>query len=387
MNANGKLFAGALRDADAGALAALETPCYVLEPTLVIEDYLALREALGTPLIVSMKANPVLDLLVRCNHAFGDGIEIASLGELNVTVGRMTVPRYVNTPALDPTLAAAALACKATIICDGPQQVQMVRSAAARVRGPVRLGLRLNAADLLESRTTQADHFGMDRDTLWRLLDEWPEGQLEVAGLHAFAGSNSFASWSGPLVDALTAMVEAFARRRGSAPGFVTLGAGVPAAWREASIDFAAYRKRLAPLQALTQVKHEAGRAIFARGGSFLTRVVGVKPLVDQQVAVCDGGMAQCFALAQTEHFVKRAHAPRVLRPAAGEGGEGVEASAPKPTLVVGNSCNRADVIGRIESGCVQAGDLLVFDHCGAYHTYSPTGFLNLRPAQCYIAA
>lgn len=35
----------------------LKTPCYVLDPTVVQARYADLRERLGTPLIVSLKAN------------------------------------------------------------------------------------------------------------------------------------------------------------------------------------------------------------------------------------------------------------------------------------------------------------------------------------------
>ena len=69
----------ALRELEPAALSKLETPCFIFDPTIIIEDHRQLKAELGTPLIVSMKANPVLDLLVRCNHAFTDGIEIASL--------------------------------------------------------------------------------------------------------------------------------------------------------------------------------------------------------------------------------------------------------------------------------------------------------------------
>src|SRR5262249_45335095 len=140
-----QLTATALHEADPAALAALETPCFVFDPAAVIEDHARLRAELGPPLVVSMQANPVLDVPVRCNHAFADGMEIASLGELNLTVGRMTVPRFVNTPALDATLVASALACRATIIADSERQVDLVREAARKARHPVRMGLRLNA--------------------------------------------------------------------------------------------------------------------------------------------------------------------------------------------------------------------------------------------------
>lgn len=378
---------GAQRRLDPAALAALETPCYVFDPATVIEDHACLRAELGTPLVVSMKANPVLDLLVRCNHAFTDGIEIASLGELNLTVGRVTVPRFVNTPALDATLVASALACRATVIADSPQQVDLVRVAAAKARGPVRLGLRLNAGALLGERQRAADHFGMSLEDLWSVLNSLAGSALQVAGLHVFAGSNSFGEWAPRLAQRMAQLVADVRGHAAAALEFVNLGGGLPANWRDAKLDFAAYREGLSPLQRHVTVMHEAGRAVFSRGGSFVTRVVGVKSLQGRRVAVCDGGLAHCFALAQTESFVKRPRVPELVRPAPAAGDAGDAGSTHGSVLVVGNSCSQADLIGHLDGADPQPGDLLVFGHCGAYHSYSPSGFLNLRAAQRYIAS
>ena len=359
----------------------METPCYVFDPETVMEDHARLRAELGTPLIVSMKANPVLDLLVRCNEAFADGIEIASLGELNTTVGRVTMPRFVNTPALDAQLVAAALACRATVIADGPRQVALVREAAAKARGPVRLALRLNAAALAGIDARHADHFGMDIETMWAILGELADGPVKVVGLHVFAGSNTFVEHGLAIARSMDGLLADVRSHPGAALDFVNLGGGFPANWREARIDFGDYRAAIDALRRHdVAILHEAGRAVFSRGGAFATRVVGLKTMGGRRVAVCDGGMAQCFALAQTESFVKRPRVP--VRVALGEAAD----ANPGATDIVGSSCSKADVIGRFD-GELATGDLLVFERCGAYATYSPTAFLNLRAAQRYIAS
>jgi diaminopimelate decarboxylase len=377
------LTGAALRALDPDALARLETPCHVFDPAVAAEDHAALRAALGTPLVVSMKANPLLDMLVRCNHVFGDGIEIASMGELNVTVGRMTVPRYCNTPALDPALIAAALACKATIIADSLQQVRWVVDAARQTGKAVRLGLRLNAASVLQS-ARGADHFGIDVATLPKVLDELAQGPVKAAGLHVFAGSNSFEANGLELARAMTSLVAGLADQPGAALEFVNLGGGLPARWRTLELDFEAYGQAIAPLRARVQVLHEAGRAVFARSGHFLTRVVATKTIDGREIAVCDGGLAQCFSLAQTEHFARRPPRPRVVRH---ETGAARAEGAGGTVDLVGSSCSPADRIGVVEGERLAPGDLLVFDDCGAYHTYSPTGFLNLRAAQRYLVS
>ncbi len=382
------------RTPDVALLAQAETPCYLFDPALVIDELAALKEQLGTPVIVSVKACPVLDLLVRCVHALGDGIEIASLGELNLTVGRMSVPRWVNTPAMDAGVVAAALACRATLIAENPHQVRLIEQAATKSApreggeaAPVDVLLRVHAASLLARSNGPRDHFGMDIPTLHAQLArlQAAPSRLRVTGLHVFAGSHSFDSSAGALAQRLHALVRELQQRWDLSLDCVIIGAGLPAAWRRCLPALHDYREQLAPLKAEVRVLHEAGRAVFARAGSFATRVVAVKELGGETVVVCDGGMAQCFALAQTENFVKQPREPRVVHDSSAAHDDWAE---PRTLTVVGNSCNRADVIGRLHTRrCPQHGDLLVFEHSGAYHSYSPTGFLNLRPAQHYVAS
>lgn len=388
---NAPVTVDSLRLFNGPAVDELETPCYLFDPATVVEDLRDLREQLGTPVLVSVKASPVLDLLVRCNQDFEDGIEIASLGELNLTIGRMSVPRFVNTPAMDATLIAAALACKATLVADSPQQIDMIREALQK--RPARAGawpgivLRINAASLLGGNERNADHFGMDLSTLHqelRRLSEEASG-LKVIGLHVFAGSHSFAASSAAIAQRMAALLRDLRGYGAFEPELVMIGSGLSAEWRSAGVDFAAYREALSELQADVRVVHEAGRAIFSRSGTFVTRIVAVKPLNGGAVVVCDGGMAQCFALAQTEQFVKRWRQPQLLKADGTVASGGAQANV---YTVVGNSCNRADVIGKLEAAeAPEPGDLLLFDHCGAYHSYSPSSFLNLRPARRYIAS
>lgn len=374
-----------------GVLANLETPSYLLDPDTVVEDLCELRGRLGTPVVVSVKASPVLDLLVRCNQHFTDGIEVASMGELNLTIGRMSVPRFVNTPAMDSALVAAALACSATLVADSPHQIALIESASrvssARGRALRGILLRVNAASLIGRAGPAADHFGMDLVTLHRELARLSaaESRLNVVGVHVFAGSHSFAATGLDIVHHLTQLVSEMRTYPVVKLELALIGAGLAADWRESAVDFTAYRRSLRDLQAQVRVVHEAGRAVFSRSGLFATRVVAVKELNGESFVVCDGGMAQCFSLAQTEQFIKRWREPRLLRISATAGDDAPPARA---YTIVGNSCNRADMIGRMQSARVPApGDLLLFEHCGAYHSYSPTGFLNLRPARRYIAS
>lgn len=364
-------------------LAGLETPCFVFDPGIVEQDYNELKAALDTQLVVSLKANPVVDLLVRSVHAFTDGIEIASAGELNLTVGRIGVPRYVNTPALDDNLAESAIACRATIVADSPMQVETILAAAKRRPTPLRLALRVSARAVAgaDGVAVAADHFGMDVDDVLKTLDRLAETSLKVCGLHTFAGSDRFARAAVPVARGMAQLLRTVKGHPAANIEFVNLGGGFPVEWRDMHFDFSSYRILLEDLFHGVAVLHEAGRALFARCGKFVTKVVSVKSLDGVWYAVCDGGMAHCFLLCQTEKVVKDWRQPSVIRR------EGASGEHSGTTVIVGNTCNRADVIGRLGGAPPQVGDLLVYSDCGAYHTYTPRGFLSLRAPVHYIAA
>ncbi|KQP41158.1 hypothetical protein ASF44_30350 [Pseudorhodoferax sp. Leaf274] len=374
-----------MRDLVAPGAFELETPCYVFDPTRVARDYTELKEALGTGLVVSLKANPVLDLLARCGHQFTDGIEIASLGELNLTVGRAAVPRFVTTPAMTSNLAASAIACRSTLVADSLPQLEMILKIAMARRAGVRLALRVNAACLPGTQLPPGarDHFGMAPADVTAALDRVRQADLRIEGLHTFAGSNTFLSCHRQIASGMAALAEQISGHPAAQLSFINLGGGIPADWRNAGIDWPSYRTQLAHLFGSISLLHEAGRAVFTACGRFVVRILGVKQIEGRQYAVCDGGMAHNFLLAQTESLMKRTIAPRVLA----ADPQTHPTATIRPTVVVGNSCNRADVLGHVQGQPVEEGSLLIFEGCGAYHTYSPNGFLNLKSPRLYVAS
>jgi diaminopimelate decarboxylase len=367
-------------------ISALETPCYLFDPAIVVARHARLRSALGTPLVVSVKANPNIDLYVRCGHAFTDGVELASIGELNLVVGRAAVPKFVTTPALDKDLLSAAIASRAMVVLDNPQQVELLLAFLNEYKKPVRVGLRINAASMIgpTASAAQTDHFGFDIPALFAARDRLLAAGAGLAGLHVYAGSYKFKDSAMALVAQAGPLLSRFEEALSEPLEFFNLGGGFGEDWSEDD-HFVAYRRQLADLQQRITVMHEAGRAIYHDAGAFITRVLAVKQLDGRLVAVCDGGIAQAFLLAQTEKMMKTRRAPLLVRNGAASP-QAVTAAA--PVQLVGNSCNRNDVIGELPAGTVvQPGDMLVFDRCGAYHTYSPTGFLNLRPPSRYLVS
>jgi diaminopimelate decarboxylase len=367
-----------------GELVKLDTPCYVFDPATVESDYSELKRALGTPLLVSLKANPNADLFVRCANTFVDGIELASQGELNVVVGRSPIPKFINTPAMDQTLMRAGIASRATLILDSSSQVEMLTSLAPKAK-PLPVMLRLNAAGLVGNVAPLGggDHFGMDVPDALQAITRLRAIGVNVRGLHVFAGSHTFKVWSPLICAAIEQLLPAVEAAAGAAIEVVNVGGGFPEDWRIQPALLDEYRRSLKRLSSRVKVYHESGRGVFNGCGHFVTTVIAVKSVNGGHVVICDGGIAQCFNLAQTERVIKRFRRPFVVpirdvseAPAALSG----------HVRVVGNSCSRADVVGQLDSPVtVRPGDRLIFADCGAYTTYSPTGFLNLKAPTLYL--
>ncbi|QLL12561.1 PLP-dependent decarboxylase [Pseudomonas chlororaphis] len=368
-------------------LMSLKTPCYVYDPSVVLARFAALRQRLATSLIVSLKANPNLDLLIRCGHAFVDGIELASQGELDLVAGRIHAPKYVNNPSMDEPFMRAALASRCIFIIDSLEQAQRLIQVVGQ-QPPPQTVLRLNACELVGMEAHLADHFGMSRHDVLLTAKALAHAHIPVMGLHVFAGSHHFrldnsGADAADLAHALAAFAPKVAHVTGKPITFLNLGGGFTEHSDSQEATFDTYRQRLASLLPSFTLAHESGRAIFASAGTFVTRIRAVKVLGERYVAICDGGLSHNFLLARTESLLKKYAQPRLLRQR--------KASADdqqRPIQFVGSTCSRADVIGWQHQACAapDAGDLVIFENCGAYHqSYSVSGFLSHKPAHSYI--
>jgi diaminopimelate decarboxylase len=376
----------------------LKTPCYVFDPEVAIERYRALKAQLGTRLIVSLKANPNQDMLVRCGHAYEDGIELASRGELDLVVGRIKAPKYLNNPAMNEDFIRAGLASRCNFVLDNPDLVTrfiaLAQAAKAAGATPGNLLLRLNAGALAgdTARPHWHDHFGMTPAEAHEATARLAAAGLRVSGLHVFSGSHTFTRGGASTADTLAlppraaALADELATPNGAALESLSLGGGF-SELGDSPAAFAQYRKTLAPLAARFSLAHESGRAIFADAGTFVTRVMAVKHWPDRFVAVCDGGISHNFLLAQTEVPLRRLQAPLLVRDGRLVADHDHDDTTPRDTVFAGSTCSRADVIGRRVAGPPpRPGDLAVFSRCGAYNrTYTMEGFLSHQAAHVYV--
>ena len=220
----------------------IATPCYFYSISRLKSNFTALKAALGTQIILSVKANSNTDLLLRSAHFLNDGIEVASINELQSVVGGDT-PKYINNPSADKKFLRAAVSGKARLVIDNLEQLKIVTELAAK-RPLAGLILRLNPVVLRQFNDqrpkVRPDQFGMDWDTACIAIDWCKEHQLPLLGCHLFKGSYSFEKTAMDTVDSVKAIIDDMEHRYGGAISFVNLGGGFGEKWQQSDFDFAA---------------------------------------------------------------------------------------------------------------------------------------------------
>jgi diaminopimelate decarboxylase len=363
-------------------LSSVQTPGFVFSADAVRRRIGLLKEALGTKVIISFKASNQQDLLSRLPSEYFDGIEVASRGELHMIAGLQSRHFYVNTPALNESLVRATLGARARFILDTPPHLEMIaRLRGARKVEPItlRLSNKLIAQFSPGSPSLRDDQFGMDIPQVVQAIRRAAELGIEIDGLHLYAGPHTFAKAARHVVEAMRQIVQQVEVWLGYPIKVLNLGGGLEENWIERGHDFVSYRVALATLPSRYELLHEFGRAIFSDCGVFAVRVLQSKSVCGKRYVVCDGGMAQAFLLSQTENMMRRYRTPWVYGRTPEVLPEGDE------TIITGSTCSRDDVIG-LAPYAIEAGDMLVFENCGAYtRTYSMNNFLQLGEASSYV--
>ncbi|MBF4801478.1 type III PLP-dependent enzyme domain-containing protein [Aeromonas hydrophila] len=344
-----------------------------------------LEACLGTKVIISIKANPNVDVNLRLAHRQG-GFEVASLKELSLAAH--SSPVYINNPSMDSNLMRAGIAANAYFIVDTLQQLKsLVELAGKRLLKPVILRCNVAVIAQLQSGTPaiRKDHFGMDLETLFeavRLIRQ--SDKLKLHGFHLFAGSHTFLRFGSLVAETALLLLPQLEARYGEKISLINLGGGFAERWSEHTAGFEEYRSLLAKFPSYVTLVHEAGRAVFSSCGVFMTKVVATKRIADQHYAICDGGMNQSFLLCQTENSFRKLRQPYLVRK--NESEIYPLSCDAEHTVLVGSTCSRDDVIGQYCDQNVEVGDIFLFDQCGAYHsTYTVSHFLGLKEAIHYV--
>jgi diaminopimelate decarboxylase len=387
------------------AAARFGTPLYVTDVTTLASAEARMRRAFPDPWLrqYSVKANDVAAIVHRI-AGWGWGANVVSRGEwaiarkAGVPNGRITLEGIGKT---DEDLRAVVRAARAgeplrwaAVESADEASVLGALAAAAGRRGdpaPLDVLFRLNPDVVPEThRGLQvgggAAKFGMTEAELSQVVESAAAtGSLRPRGIHLHVGSQLGAvdAWR----DAVRKALALLALIRGNLPDFDTLdvGGGMPVAPLGTPSPGPERFAREVPalLDAIPVDRRpgtmaiEPGRALVARAGWLVARVLHVRERSGRQV-VLDAGMTELIRPALYGGVHPIVALTSLGRPwSADAGGPGV--SSVETARVEGPICESTDELGEHVLPALQRGDLVAVRDAGAYAASQGSAY-NGRP-------
>jgi diaminopimelate decarboxylase len=389
------------------------TPLFVTDLATLDAACAGVTAAFPDPIVrqYSVKANDVPAVIAQVT-ARGFGANVVSRGEwalarrAGVPNERITLEGVGKTPAdlRDAARASAAGSPLRWVALESPEEAQALALAARRAR---KAGVQLDVLYRLNPDVTPETHaglavgsgaskFGMTETEIGEAIEAGggPDGALRPRGIHLHVGSQLGAvdAWR----DAVRKALALAALWRGSIETFdtVDLGGGFPVLPTDqpspAPERFA--RELPALLDAVpddrrpTRLAIEPGRALVARAGWLVARVLHVRDRGGRQV-VLDAGMTELIrpALYGARHPIM---ALTSLGEDLGPWGLGDRVTGRRePANVEGPICESTDSLGTHDLPPLRRGDLVAIADAGAYATSLGSTYNGRpRPPQILLA-
>jgi diaminopimelate decarboxylase len=314
-------------------------------------------------------------------------LDVCSLGELlTAERGGLTAER-IYFHGCGKTAAELRAVVDGRVAFDVIDNVEELEHLAKLAAGgpPVDVMLRLNTG--IEAHTHEYirtggenTKFGIGAADVGAVLGRLRElPQLRLIGLHSHIGSSIVDA--APFVDNLGLLIEqaAAARRLGHPITDLIAGGGlgvesIPGQPRPLDLDGLAEALAERARDTDYRIAIEPGRALIARAGSTLYRVMAVKRQGQRRFVIVDGGMADNPrpALYGAHHHLDVVHSAAV--------------AAPEPATLCGRSCENDELGDVAVAADLRAGDLVALRTTGAY-TYSMASNYNRfgRPPVVFV--
>jgi len=371
------------------------TPLLVIDTDVLDADvatFTALRDELDVDICYAGKAL-LFVALARHIAVAGLGLDVCSLGELLTAERAGFPPERLVMHGCGKTaeeLQAAADGRVGRIVVDHRDELEAL---AALIRPPATLRVLLRVNPGIEAHTHAYVRTGGEESKFGFALGDVDAAieralaapGLELAGIHAHIGSQIFDA--SPYAASLPVVFDLYAdaRARGAPVTDLVLGGGFgvdPHPGGERFDTRAALAKLAAALDELAAARGiprprlgiEPGRAIVARAGTSLYRVVTVKRHGARRFAIVDGGIADNPRPALYGAYHHPALAGRVSH------------ATPELTTICGRSCENDRLIEAPLPADLRAGDLLSLETTGAY-TYSMASNYNRFPKPAVVFA
>ena len=381
----------ALGDSLRAAARRFGTPLFVTDIATLDAACAAVRDAFPDPIVrhYSVKANDVPAIIAEVT-ARGFGANVVSRGEWALA-RRAGLPNEritlegVGKTAADLRAAARAAADGAPLRWVALESPEEAEALATAVRRTGRFGLRLDVLYRLNPDVAPETHaglavgsgaakFGMTETEIGAAIEAGggTDGPLRPRGIHLHVGSQLGAvdAWR----DAVRKALAMAALWRGSIERFdtVDLGGGFPVlpADQPSPTPARFARELPAALETVpaerrpTRLAIEPGRALVARAGWLVARVLHVRDRGGRQI-VLDAGMTELIrpALYGARHPI----AALTSLGRAVDSGAGLASRAIEPARVEGPICESTDSLGTHDLPPLRRGDLVAIADAGAY--------------------
>jgi diaminopimelate decarboxylase len=375
------------------------TPFYLYHGETIVGRVRRVREAVGTEVSYSVKANPslgVCQLIAREREA---GAEVASSGELAVALEAGFEPEDIVFAGPGKTDDELRRVVEAGIFADNVEslgEIDRLAKIAKAMGREIGVGLRINpTAQLMGSQMRMGGtvgQFGMDQAELREAVEKTlSHPELILRGIHVYTATQVFEVE--PLLEHCRNIFEIALEAADYAGGPLEMidfggGFGVPYFEKMSEFDLERFGEgfrellnayRTDPRLEGCRFLFELGRYLVADSGVYVTRAVDVKQTRGKTFVVTDGGMNHHLTATGNMGQVFRKSYPLLnLTRMSGVPEEGV--------AVAGPCCTPLDMFGsNISLADPEVGDLIGVFYSGAYgFSASNLGFLS-HPAPAEV--
>jgi diaminopimelate decarboxylase len=368
------------------------TPFYLYHGEMISERVSRVREALGTEVSYSVKANPSLGICQLIASEREAGAEVASSGELAVALAAGFEPEdivFAGPGKTDDELRRAIMEGIFAVNVESLSEIDRLARTARGMGKRTGVGLRINPeAQLMGSGMRMGGtvgQFGMDQAELGEAVHRTQSHpELVLRGVHVYTATQVFEV--GPLLEHCRNILEISleaADLAGHPLKMIDFGGGFGVPYFEKMTEFdldgfaegfrellSSYRKD--PRLEGCRFLFELGRYLVADAGVYVTRVVDVKETRGKTFVVTDGGMNHHLtATGNMGQVFRKAYPLLNLTRMNGVPEEGV--------AVAGPCCTPLDTFGsNIPLAAPEVGDLIGVFYSGAYgFSASNLGFLS----------
>jgi diaminopimelate decarboxylase len=375
------------------------SPFYLYHGETIVDRVRRVREALGTEVSYSVKANPslgVCQLIAREKEA---GAEVASSGELAVARAAGFEPEDIVFAGPGKTDDELRRVVEEGIFADNVEslgEIDRLARIAGEMGRKIGVGLRINpAAQLMGSQMRMGGtvgQFGMDQAELEEAVEKTlSHPELILRGVHVYTATQVFEVE--PLLEHCRNIFEIaleVADHAGRPLEMIDFGGGFGVPYFEKMSEFdldsfgEGFRELLKTYRSDPRLEgcrflFELGRYLVADAGVYVTRAVDVKQTRGKTFVVTDGGMNHHLTATGNMGQVFRKSYPLLNLTRMSEVPE-------ESVAVAGPCCTPLDTFGsNIPLAEPEVGDLIGVFYSGAYgFSASNLGFLS-HPAPAEV--